>query len=633
LRRSIALRIAAAWLAIAVVAALLASLAGGGNEKPLTPAQKRAKRADVGGPFPLELRSPQVVAGTSARVLVALRRPSLAELVASEPQSPTRQRAYIRSLHREERALMSALTAKGVTFGQPVLFARVWSGFAATIATKDLPEVQTLGLRVEPVSRFYPAQVPAKDAPGARPLPTTASDAGPVAILDAFPPSRDSASGPRIAADEVGRVGNGKRSAGEQAGRRLAAVVAGELPKARVIGIRAAGSQALENGRFQVFATTDQLIAGLERVVDLDGNGDSSDAAPVALTGLSAPYSGFDNSPAAEAVDGAARLGTLVVAAAGNGGEPDGAFGSIGAPGAAPLALTVGALDGSGDPAQASSRGPTYGLGAKPDLAISGGASTGAGTAWGTAIAAARVAGVAAALRAERPRLSPSEAAFALIGTAAPRGEPFAAGGGDPLLQAARAARVVADPPQLVLRPGESATIRLRAIGARSAIAVKPPKDLILRGQTPTSGGQTLRVAAPADAKATAGRIEAGPIAIPFQVVAGEPPPPPLGSLRIITRSGKADGVRFTAGSIKRGDTGASVIPVGNLVLTLTGPGRRELTPPGGARDLLPGEYAYTLTDEIKSALPAGRYRFVVRARGTAGGQAVERRSRSFDVG
>jgi hypothetical protein len=294
----------------------------------------------------------------------------------------------------------------------------------------------------------------------------------------------------------------------------------------------------------------------------------------------------------------------------------------------------VGALDAAGDPASASSHGPTYGLAPKPDLAISGGAKTAAGTAWGTAIAAARVAGVAAALRAERPELSAIQTASALIGTAAPRGEPFAAGGGDPLLQAARATPVVADPPQLVLRPGESATVRLQRLGgAPDAITVKPAAGLTMgRGVTPTNGGQTLRVGAPAGAKATVGRIEAGPIAIPFQVVAGEPPPPPLGPLRIIMRNGKADGVRFTAGSIKRGDKGASVVPVGNLVLTLAGPGRRELTPPGGARDLLPGEYAYTLTDEIKSALPPGRYRFVVRARGTAGGKVVERRSRSFDV-
>src|SRR4051812_27034387 len=239
----------------------------GGEEKPLTPAQKRVARAHVGGPFPLELRSPQVVAGTSARVLVALRRPSLAELHAREKQSPSRQRAYVRSLHHEARALMSALTAKGVRFGRPVLFARVWSGFAATIATKDLPAVQTLGLRVEPVSRFYPAQVPGKDAPDVRPLPTTASGSGTVAVLDAFPRRA------QLLADYVGRVGNGRASTPALAGTRIAAVVQAELPKARVERIRAAGSQALENGRFQVFGTTDEILSALERVVDPDQNG------------------------------------------------------------------------------------------------------------------------------------------------------------------------------------------------------------------------------------------------------------------------------------------------------------------------------------------------------------------------
>src|SRR5213078_3305346 len=195
-------------LAIAVVELALLVVYGVREHHPLTSAERRAVRADVGGPFPLELRSPQVVAGTSARVLVALRRPSLAELNAKTPQSPARQRAYVRSLHREERALMSALTAKGVRFGRPLLFARVWAGFAATIATKDLPAVQTFGLRVEPVARFYPAQVPAKRAPAVRPLPTIAAHPGPLAVLDAFPPVAGRGSLNPVFADEVGRPGN-----------------------------------------------------------------------------------------------------------------------------------------------------------------------------------------------------------------------------------------------------------------------------------------------------------------------------------------------------------------------------------------------------------------------------------------
>ena len=363
----------AAGVLIAAAVGFVA-LAGGFKERPLTVAEKHARRAHVGGPFPLELRSPQVVAGTSERVLVGLGRPSLGELVAKSPQTPVQQRAYVRSLNHEATALMSALNAKGVRFGHPVLFARVWAGFAATLATKDLPAVQTLGLRVEPVTRFYPAQVAAKSAPSVRPLPTTAAAKTRVAVLDAFPrrwersypgPLGVSTAALAPSVDVVGAPG-APRLPAERGGFRLESVVRAELPKARTYIVRTAGSQPLENGRFETYATTDQLLRALEWVVDPNRNGDSRDAMPVALTGLSAPYSGFSDGPSAEAADAAAALGSLVVAPAGNGGKGSGPFGSIGAPAAAPSALAVGALDGSGNPAPASSRGPTYELGPKP---------------------------------------------------------------------------------------------------------------------------------------------------------------------------------------------------------------------------------------------------------------------------
>src|SRR5204863_10001523 len=99
---------------------------------------------------------------------------------------------------------------------------------------------------------FYPAQVAAKDAPMVRPLPTIASHAGPVAVLDAFPQMRASV-------DVVGHTGS-RPAAGDRAGLRLAAVVHAELPHARIEAMRVAASEALENGRFEVFGTTDQLI-------------------------------------------------------------------------------------------------------------------------------------------------------------------------------------------------------------------------------------------------------------------------------------------------------------------------------------------------------------------------------------
>ena len=622
---------AAGWLAVASVAALVASL-GPQRERHESKAQKLADAADVGGPFPLELRSPQIVAGTSQRVLVGLRRPSVAQLMTRRRLPAADQRAQVRSLQREARALMSALTAKGVSFGHPVVFARVWSGFAATIATKDLPAVQQLGLRIEPVRRFYPAQVATGDAPEVRALPTQ-KDGADVAVIDVFP--HEPEPGLQVIADTAGGQPRRRIAPAERSGPKLAAIVRAELPRTKVSAIRVGGSQPLETGRYGVFTTTDQLLAGLERAVDRDDNGDSDDAVPVALTGVSAPYSGFAGAPEAVAADGAAALGTLLVAPAGNGGESHGAFGTIGSPAAAPRALAVGALDGSGDPAPASSRGPTYAWSPKPDLAIGGGAKD---AGWGTAIAAARVAGVAAALRSERPELTASQAGAALVGTAAPRGSLYEAGGGDPLLQAARATTIVAEPWSLVLRPGTTARVRITNLtGAVVAVPLRTDVQAKL-GFSPAAlrlkahDSALLRIRVPAGAPQKQGRIVAGPVAIPFAITHGDSPAPALGPLRVVRAKRRANGVRFTAGSIERGDDGADVVPVGNLVLTVQGKTRRELTPPGGARDLLPGEYAYTLTPDVLRSLPRGRYRFVVRARGTAGGTTVVRQSPTFSI-
>jgi hypothetical protein len=58
----------------------------------------------------------------------------------------------------------------------------------------------------------------------------------------------------------------------------------------------------------------------------------------------------------------------------------------------------------------------------------------------------------------------------------------------------------------------------------------------------------------------------------------------------------------------------------------------RDLTPPGGETDLLPGEYAYTLTKSARDTLASGRYSFLARGRGPAGGPAAVRKSPSFTI-
>ena len=71
----------------------------------------------------------------------------------------------------------------------------------------------------------------------------------------------------------------------------------------------------------------------------------------VALVGVNAPYAGFGDSPEAQAVRGAGKLGTLVVAPAGNEGPARPPNGVVGSPGAARAALTAGATEaGAGVP-------------------------------------------------------------------------------------------------------------------------------------------------------------------------------------------------------------------------------------------------------------------------------------------
>ncbi len=66
---------------------------------------------------------------------------------------------------------------------------------------------------------------------------------------------------------------------------------------------------------------------------------------------MTEPFASFPDGPIARAVEGAARLDTLVVVPAGNEGPAGPSYGSIGGPGGAPDALTVAAADFRNDTA------------------------------------------------------------------------------------------------------------------------------------------------------------------------------------------------------------------------------------------------------------------------------------------
>jgi hypothetical protein len=726
--------------------------------------------------LPFDGRSPLVPPAREVRVLVELRRPSLA--AARVP--PARQAAYVSSLRNEVRALRSALQAKGVALRRPVVFARVWNGFAATVDTADLPELRAIGLRAEPVRRFYPAG--AGGAVGSSQLAVGRGRPA-VALLDS--------SGPHGAA--IARL-------------------LGDVPVLRVPVASPRRDPA--TGARTEYGTTDQLLAGLERAVDPNGDGDTSDRVPIALVGVNSPYAGFAESPEAVAAGAARALGTLVIAPAGNEGPGSG---TVGSPAAAPGVLAVGALEGgrapalpetrvglatsdgsallhgtllagtgrplraesetlegpsqasphsrgralggapleyfgvdasprargkivvvparsgaregpplatraaaaaeagaaalvicepderrplgaiagvsspmpviglhgpsaaraldvtkedgglaflsaprpreadaAATPARSSSRGPTYALAPKPDIAAPGTAAAGSGGAVvsGTSVAAARVAAAAVAIRARNPAARPDDVAAALVGTARRLGPTLWAGAGALEASIAPGARVLVEPsalslprqragaPFAVSRPvtvvnagPTAASVALGAVLRGAKVNVFPSK-LSLKPHERQRVMVTVSVASPGGFPGfVTGRIVAtgpGPrIATVIGLPIGPPPAARLGPLTLT----RPAGVRFTAGAVGRRAGTRSVEPLGRLELDLVdGKGNvvRELTPKGGASDLLPGEYAYTLTKSARAALGGARYSFRARGRGPAGGPVVVRQSPSF---
>ncbi|HKH18767.1 MAG TPA: S8 family serine peptidase [Solirubrobacteraceae bacterium] len=332
------LALVAAALAGAVVAAVL--IAGGDGGPP------PSALADA---VPYDGRSPREPSGEGTRVIVALPRPSLGAARIADPED---QRDYVRSLEEESGALRSALGARGIRLSDVVTFTRTFNGFAATVRTGDLADLPSLGVRAQPVRRFYPATSEPARVPGLR-MPVAAAPLGgaSVAVLDSgadrahpllagrLDPGYDAVDGdddPAPAKDPRGR----RR---ETSGTALAGILvaAGE----RVLPIRVAGLQpATQGSGLEDVAISDQLIAGLERAVDPDGDGATDDHVPVAVVGVNSPYAAFERSPEARAVGAAAELGTLVIAPAGSEGAAAGPNGTVGSPASAPDALAVGAL-------------------------------------------------------------------------------------------------------------------------------------------------------------------------------------------------------------------------------------------------------------------------------------------------
>jgi subtilisin family serine protease len=326
----------------------------------------------VGGP------RPAVTVGQ--RMLVVLKAPSLAQRVAQNGGLATQRQEHewTRTAIAAQKQLLTVLSIHGIQVRVDFSFARVLTGFSAALDARAvaLLERQEEVAGVYPVRVAYPASLSSQLlgheglAIGAGQLPWVAlpgydGRGVTIALLDtgidaAHPYLRGriqegiNVVDPEVRSGAPAVPDPTEPSRREQHGTELAGLlvgaggpggISGVATGASVLPIRIAGWQQDLTGDSAVFARSDQLIAGLERAVDPNLDGDAHDAARIALVGVAAPYAAFTDSPEARAVKGALQLDTLVVAPAGNDGPAGPGFGSIASPGGAPDALTVGAAD------------------------------------------------------------------------------------------------------------------------------------------------------------------------------------------------------------------------------------------------------------------------------------------------
>ena len=360
---------ALAILALAAVGLAVGFGVGAAKERSLG-SEASSWRGLVGG------GRPSVSVGQ--RVLVVLRSPSMAQRVAMNGgvASQQKERTWTRIALASQRQLLAELSTRGIRPRVEFSYSRVLNGFSAPLDARAIavlerrPEVAG----VYPVRAAYPASISSEllgskgVAPGASSLPSlrlpgydgrgvtialldTGVDPGHPYLSGRILPGIDVVGGDANTAAAADPSGTGRleRHGTEMAGILVGAGgpggISGIAPGASVLPIRVAGWQPDVTGGSAVYARTDQLIAGLERAVDPNLDGDGHDAARVALIGEAISYGAFADSPEARAIQGALDLDTVVVAPVGNDGPAGPAYGSVSSPGGAPDALSVGAAD------------------------------------------------------------------------------------------------------------------------------------------------------------------------------------------------------------------------------------------------------------------------------------------------
>ena len=310
---------------------------------------------------------------TAQRYVVLLEEPSLAARVrvlggqATEAQ----MRAWTRAAVGVQEQFLARMSAAGARVAPDYRYVRVLNGFSTRLDPTSLALVA--GDRevsaVYPVRAAFPAQVPetldvTPSAVRGLEIPGLDGTGVTVALLDTgIDPSHPYLRRSLLPGIDLINPGSGAVAQPhptipgrpERHGTELAGIVSGSdgpgglhgvAPGAAILPVRIAGWQPDAEGGYTVYSRTDQIVAGLEAAVDPNEDGDTFDAARIALVGVAEPYASFPDGPLSRAVAGATELDMLVIVPAGNDGRAGPAYGSIAGPGGAPAALTVAAADG-----------------------------------------------------------------------------------------------------------------------------------------------------------------------------------------------------------------------------------------------------------------------------------------------
>ncbi|HEV7486024.1 MAG TPA: S8 family serine peptidase [Thermoanaerobaculia bacterium] len=299
-------------------------------------------------------------------------------------------------------------------------------------------------------------------------------------------------------ADPMDDAGHGTHVAGIVAGQ--SETITGVAPDVSLVAYKVLGA----NGS----GSESNVIAAIERAADPNQDGNTADHVDVA--NLSLGGGGNPDDPGCVAIDNATAAGVTFAIAAGNAGGSGNNFHSIGSPGTARSAITVGASDLGDNIASFSSRGPNMkNMAIKPDVIAPGVAILSSlpnnqyGNLSGTSMASPHVAGAAALLKSLHHDWTPAQIKLALMNNATfVREEIMSDGAGRIDAFAAATGTTRIDPPSISLGlapielPNWTATRSLHLTNNGTQSVTYTVKSTVTTGEKVTPSATTLTIPA-----------------------------------------------------------------------------------------------------------------------------------------